>query len=144
MVGLSASWTALRKLGRLFHKLERLICKLAHLIRKLAHLIRKLAHLIRKLDGSSQVETLGFRSSLAGYTLPTAISAFRERYPDVKLQLNQGSYLFLIEGVVKGNFNRALLGSKTGKVDYRKDVIYGKYCRTAAAESSPCRQTHVG
>lgn len=53
---------------------------------------------------------IGFPSSLAGYTLPTAISAFRERFPQAKFQLNQGSYTYLIDGVVKGDFNMALIG----------------------------------
>lgn len=52
---------------------------------------------------------VGFPSSLASYLLPTAISAFRERYPDVKFQLNQGTYRDLIQDVIKGNINIALL-----------------------------------
>ncbi|CAH2714728.1 HTH-type transcriptional regulator GltC [Neobacillus rhizosphaerae] len=62
------------------------------------------------LDPEKGTIRIGFPSSLAAYTLPTAISAFRERYPHVKFQLNQGSYLSLIDGVVKGEFNLALLG----------------------------------
>ena len=62
------------------------------------------------LDPEKGTIRIGFPSSLAAYTLPTAISAFRERYPDVKFQLNQGSYKHLIEGVVKGEFNLALIG----------------------------------
>jgi LysR family transcriptional regulator, transcription activator of glutamate synthase operon len=53
---------------------------------------------------------IGFPSSLASYTLPTAISAFRELYPQVKFQLKQGSYHNLIDGVVKGEIDMALLG----------------------------------
>jgi LysR family transcriptional regulator, transcription activator of glutamate synthase operon len=74
------------------------------------------------LDPEKGTVHIGFPSSLAGYTLPTAISAFRERYPDVKFQLNQGSYPFLIEGVIKGNFNMALLGP----VPKREKKITGK------------------
>jgi LysR family transcriptional activator of glutamate synthase operon len=62
------------------------------------------------LDPEKGTIRIGFPSSLAAYTLPTAISAFRERYPHVKFQLNQGSYPELIDGVVKGEFNLALLG----------------------------------
>jgi len=62
------------------------------------------------LDPEKGTIRVGFPSSLAAYTLPTAISAFRERYPHVKFQLHQGSYPSLIEGVVKGEFNLALLG----------------------------------
>ncbi|WP_312470631.1 LysR family transcriptional regulator [Neobacillus sp.] len=62
------------------------------------------------LDPEKGTIRIGFPSSLAAYTLPTVISAFRERYPHVKFQLNQGSYPELIDGVVKGEFNLALLG----------------------------------
>lgn len=53
---------------------------------------------------------IGFPSSLASYTLPTTISAFREHYPQVKFQLKQGSYNKLIEGVINGDFDMALIG----------------------------------
>lgn len=53
---------------------------------------------------------IGFPSSLAAYTLPTVISAFRERYPQVKFQLKQGLYRYLINAVIKGEIDMALLG----------------------------------
>ncbi|MFJ7725916.1 LysR family transcriptional regulator [Neobacillus sp. NPDC097160] len=62
------------------------------------------------LDPETGTIRIGFPSSLAAYTLPTAVSAFRERYPHVKFQLHQGSYQSLIDGVGKGDFNLALLG----------------------------------
>jgi LysR family transcriptional activator of glutamate synthase operon len=62
------------------------------------------------LDPEKGTIRIGFPSSLAAYTLPTVISAFRERYPHVKFQLKQSSYLNLIDGVVKGEFNLAILG----------------------------------
>lgn len=63
-----------------------------------------------QLDPEKGTIRVGFPSSLAAYTLPTAISAFRELHPEVKFKLNQSSYANLIEGVVKGDFNLALLG----------------------------------
>ncbi|WP_066071826.1 LysR family transcriptional regulator [Neobacillus soli] len=74
------------------------------------------------LDPEKGTIRIGFPSSLAAYTLPTAISAFRERYPFVKFQLNQGSYRYLIDGVVKGEFNLALLGP----VPKKEKKIIGK------------------
>jgi LysR family transcriptional activator of glutamate synthase operon len=68
------------------------------------------------LDPEKGTIRIGFPSSLAAYTLPTAISAFRERYPNVKFQLNQGSYPYLIDGVIKGDFNLALLGPVPKKI----------------------------
>lgn len=75
-----------------------------------------------QLDPEKGTIRVGFPSSLAAYTLPTAISAFREQYPEVKFQLNQGSYSYLIDGVVKGDFNLALLGP----VPKREKKIKGK------------------
>ena len=62
------------------------------------------------LDPEHGTIRVGFPSSLAAYTLPTVISAFRERYPQVKFHLNQGSYHDLINGVIKGEFDMAMLG----------------------------------
>ena len=53
---------------------------------------------------------IGFPSSLATYILPTVISAFREHYPKVNFQLQQGSYRRLIDSVGKGEINLALIG----------------------------------
>lgn len=53
---------------------------------------------------------VGYPSSLANYTLPTVISAFREKYPLVKYELHQNAYHALIEGVMKGDIDIALLG----------------------------------
>ncbi|GAB3048739.1 LysR family transcriptional regulator [Virgibacillus ainsalahensis] len=53
---------------------------------------------------------VGFPSSLSAYILPTAISAFRDHYPNVKFKLKQGSYHKLKEAVINGEINMALLG----------------------------------
>ncbi|WP_100011652.1 LysR family transcriptional regulator [Lentibacillus sediminis] len=53
---------------------------------------------------------IGFPSSLATYMLPNVISAFRESYPHVKFQLKQGSYHQLVDAVVKGEMDMALIG----------------------------------
>lgn len=62
------------------------------------------------LDPERGTVRIGFPSSMANYTLPTAISAFRERYPQVKFQLHQGSYHYLIGAVEKGEIDMALIG----------------------------------
>lgn len=61
---------------------------------------------------------VGFPTSLASHILPTSISAFRDEYPDVNFQFNQGSYYDLKEAVIKGDINMALLGPVP--VDSRK------------------------
>ncbi|QED46676.1 LysR family transcriptional regulator [Cytobacillus dafuensis] len=62
------------------------------------------------LDPEKGTIRIGFPSSLAAYTLPTAISAFSRKHPEVKYQLRQGSYQSLIDGVIKGEIDMALLG----------------------------------
>jgi LysR family transcriptional activator of glutamate synthase operon len=62
------------------------------------------------LDPGHGTIRIGFPSSLATYTMPTAISAFRDRYPEVKFQLKQGAYYDLIDRVAKGEIDMALLG----------------------------------
>ncbi len=62
------------------------------------------------LDPLKGTIRIGFPSSLASYTLPTTISAFREHYPLVKFQLKQESYRNLIDGVNNGEFDMALIG----------------------------------
>lgn len=52
---------------------------------------------------------IGFPSSLATYILPTAISAFRNQYPNVHFELNQGSYHGLQDAIIKGDVNIALV-----------------------------------
>ncbi|MFC4077793.1 LysR family transcriptional regulator [Salinithrix halophila] len=54
------------------------------------------------LDPEKGTIRIGFPSSLASHILPTVISAFRSRYPDVGFQLRQGSFRHLIDSVVKG------------------------------------------
>lgn len=53
---------------------------------------------------------IGFSASLASYILPTAISYFRKEYPHVQFVLNEGSYSELIDSVIRGEINMALLG----------------------------------
>ncbi len=62
------------------------------------------------LDPQRGTVRIGFPSSLAAYTLPTVISAFRERYPLVKFQLRQCSYHSLVSEVARGEIDLALLG----------------------------------
>lgn len=66
---------------------------------------------------------IGFPSSLATYMLPTAISAFRNEYPHVKFSLNQGSYHYLKEAVVRGDVNIALMGPVPTNVEKTKGTI---------------------
>lgn len=62
------------------------------------------------LDPEKGTVRIGFPSSLAAYLLPTVISGFRKEYTDVKFQLHQGAYHYLIDSVIKGDIDMALLG----------------------------------
>ncbi|PMC35971.1 LysR family transcriptional regulator [Bacillus sp. UMB0899] len=62
------------------------------------------------LDPEKGTIRITFPISLAAYTLPTAIYAFRLQYPEAKFQLKQALYRDLIDGVIKGDFNLALIG----------------------------------
>ncbi|MCJ7841513.1 LysR family transcriptional regulator [Lederbergia sp. NSJ-179] len=62
------------------------------------------------LDPRKGTVRIGFPSSLAAYLLPSVVSAFRKEYPDVNFQLHQGSYHYLIDRVIRGDIDMALLG----------------------------------
>lgn len=53
---------------------------------------------------------IGFPSSLAANTLPTVISAFREKHPQVGFHLKQGSFRYLIDAVIRGEIDLAFVG----------------------------------
>lgn len=61
-------------------------------------------------DPQKGIIQIGFPASLASYIMPTAIYYFRKQYPDVHFSLHQNTYQGLIEDVVKGKINIAVLG----------------------------------
>ena len=67
------------------------------------------------LDPEKGTVRVGFPSSLAAHLFPTIISAFRKQFPDVKYQLHQDSYPQLIDSVIKGDIDMALLGPIPGE-----------------------------
>jgi LysR family transcriptional regulator, transcription activator of glutamate synthase operon len=83
-------------------------------LERMKHAINVIDYAKREVEEYSDPEKgtirIGFPNSLAAYTLPTVIYAFREQHPQVKFQLKQGSYRELIDGVINGEFNMALLG----------------------------------
>jgi LysR family transcriptional activator of glutamate synthase operon len=52
---------------------------------------------------------IGFPHSLAAYTLPTVVSAFRQDHPNVRFQLRQGTVSHLIDDLLKGEIDLALV-----------------------------------
>ncbi|MBD2846534.1 LysR family transcriptional regulator [Paenibacillus sp. IB182496] len=55
------------------------------------------------------VVRIAFPISLAAHVLPTAIYAFRQRYPQAQFQMKQALYHDLIDGVAGGEFNLAMI-----------------------------------
>ncbi|MCL7749435.1 LysR family transcriptional regulator [Halalkalibacter alkaliphilus] len=62
------------------------------------------------LDPEQGTIRIAYPISMAAYTLPSAIVAFREKYPKAKFQLKQATYRNLIFGVINGDFNMAMIG----------------------------------
>ncbi|MCM2532994.1 LysR family transcriptional regulator [Neobacillus pocheonensis] len=62
------------------------------------------------LDPKAGTIKIGYPTSLASYWLPTVISAFKEKQPNVVFYLRQGSYVDLIEAVKNGEIDLAFLG----------------------------------
>ncbi|GEK33816.1 LysR family transcriptional regulator [Kurthia sibirica] len=62
------------------------------------------------LDPEQGTIKIGFPTSLASFLLPTVISAFKKEHPNVKFNLRQGSYRYLINAVKTRELNLAFLG----------------------------------
>jgi len=61
------------------------------------------------LDPKKGTVRIAFPISMAAYTLPSIIYAFRTRYPEAKFQMSNALYSDLIDGVINGEFNLAMI-----------------------------------
>ncbi|MCE4047979.1 MULTISPECIES: LysR family transcriptional regulator [Bacillaceae] len=61
------------------------------------------------LDPEKGTVRIAFPISMAAHTLPSIIYAFRTRYPEAKFQMSNALYYDLIDGVIKGDFNLAMM-----------------------------------
>nr|WP_255639626.1 LysR family transcriptional regulator [Aquibacillus saliphilus] len=84
------------------------------------------------LDPEKGTVRIAFPISMAAHTLPTIIYAFRMRYPEAKFQMKSALYGELIEGVVRGDFNLAMIaplpneekGNKiNGKILFAEKIV---------------------
>src|SRR5690625_2711729 len=88
------------------------------------HVIDGAKQIVREyVDPKKGTIHIGFTTSLASYIMPTAIFYFRQQYPEVKFELNQASYVELVESVKKGKINMALVGPPPIKEDRIKSSI---------------------
>lgn len=62
------------------------------------------------LDPDHGTVKIAYPSSFANHILPTVISNFKRRYPDVKFHLRQGTYADLQNAVKNGDINLAFMG----------------------------------
>ncbi|MRG86062.1 LysR family transcriptional regulator [Salinibacillus xinjiangensis] len=63
---------------------------------------------------------IAFPISMAAHTLPSIIYAFRKRYPEAKFEMSNALYYDLIEGVVNGDYNLAMMAPMPTKVKENK------------------------
>ncbi len=61
------------------------------------------------LDPEAGEIRIGFPHSLATYTLPTFVAAFRAEHPNIRFELKQGTVNHLIGHIVKGEIDLALV-----------------------------------
>lgn len=70
---------------------------------------------------------IGFPTSLASDTLPTIISEFKQKHPNIRFQLRQGSYNFLIEAVKSRELDLAFLGPvPTNDSDVEGSILFSE------------------
>ncbi|MBM7583988.1 LysR family transcriptional activator of glutamate synthase operon [Bacillus pakistanensis] len=77
------------------------------------------------LDPKHGTIKIGYPTSLASHLLPTVISAFRHKSPNVSFHMRQGSYSRLIEAIKIGDINIAFLGPvPTKDPDINTNILF--------------------
>lgn len=70
---------------------------------------------------------IGFPTSLASDMLPTIISEFKKKHPNIRFQLRQGSYNYLIEAVKSRELDLAFLGPvPTNDPDVEGSILFSE------------------
>ncbi|MFC4354620.1 LysR family transcriptional regulator [Chryseomicrobium palamuruense] len=83
---------------------------LTHVDRALSELDYGVEMVNTYLNPEKGIIRIGFPSSFATQLLPSVISAFRKEHPDVKFQLRQGNYHFLVNAVKERDINLSFIG----------------------------------
>lgn len=83
-------------------------------LRRMEQLMKLIEHARQEIDEYLDPERgtvkIGFPSSLAANMVPSVVSAFRRLHPQVHFQLQHGSYRELLDGVIGGEINLAMMG----------------------------------
>ncbi|MFC4101359.1 LysR family transcriptional regulator [Paenibacillus xanthanilyticus] len=95
-------------------------------VEQVMHMIGEAEREVKEyLEPEKGVVRIAFPISLAAHVLPTAIYAFRKRYPEAKFQMRQALYRDLIDGVASGEFNLALIAPlPTGEKAIRSKLLF--------------------
>lgn len=83
---------------------------LIHTERALLEIEHGLEEINTYLNPEKGVIRIGFPSSFATQLLPSVISAFRKKHPEVEFQLRQGNYKYLIDAVKNREINLSFIG----------------------------------
>ncbi|MNW42940.1 LysR family transcriptional regulator, transcription activator of glutamate synthase operon [Fontibacillus panacisegetis] len=105
----------LTPIGRLF------LSHMEHLMKVIDNAQQEISEF---LDPERGTVRIGFPSSLAAQMIPTVVSGFREKYPLVHFQLQHGSYKELVEWVVKGDMNLAIMGPVPHEAQIKSEVLF--------------------
>lgn len=90
------------------------------------------------LDPEHGTIKIGYPTSLANHLLPTVISAFREKQPNVSYHLRQGSYAYLIDAVKKGEIGLAFLGPvPTSDSELEPYILYSENLSVLVPDNHP-------
>lgn len=106
----------LTPIGRLFLKhMEQLMSVIEHSKQEISEY----------LDPERGIVRIGFPSSLASQLIPRVVTLFRERYPAVHFHLQHGSYKELVEWVIGGELNLAVMGPvPTNEQQVRSTILF--------------------
>jgi LysR family transcriptional activator of glutamate synthase operon len=82
------------------------------------------------LNPEAGVIRIGFLNSLAANTLPIVISSFREKYPNISFQVQQGSMKYLLRSVARGGIDLAFVApvprneeTITGRIFFTEKMV---------------------
>ncbi|PLT29967.1 LysR family transcriptional regulator [Peribacillus deserti] len=79
------------------------------------------------LDPEKGIIKIGYPTSLAGHLLPTVVSAFKDKQPNVTFYLRQGSYTSLIDSVKNSEIDLAFIGPvPTKESEINKDILFSE------------------
>lgn len=108
----------LTALGRIF---------LEHAEKSVFAIDKALVEIEEFLDPERGTIRLGFPSSMASHILPRVISAFRVLYPNINFQLRQGSMRQLIDSLIRGELELAMIAPVPSDTrDFKGDIFFSE------------------